>query len=142
MTDKPAAVEDDSQQIPNGRGTDSDTAAASDSTTDTVSEAKSNTTSATETESTTTDTEERNPPRYHPPRQEKFDWRGWILIAIIVISFLVVPGAILYLPHAQGVISAVGLSWRQAYLALPMIPAILLGATAIWSAVSSRSNKK
>ena len=87
-----------------------------------------------------TESDEALPPRYHPPPQESFDWRGWVLIGIIVVSFLVVPGAILYLPHAQDVIAAIGISWRQAYLALPMIPAILLAATAIWAAVGSRSN--
>ena len=84
--------------------------------------------------------DEALPPRYHPPPQDSFDWRGWVLVGIVVLSFLVVPAAILYLPHAQGIIAAVGISWRQAYLALPMIPAILLGATAIWAAVRSRSN--
>ena len=86
--------------------------------------------------------DESQPPRYHPPSQERFDWRGWVLVAVLVVSFLVVPGAILYLPYAQGTISALGMSWRQAYLALPMIPAILLGAVAIWAAVRSRSHSK
>lgn len=81
----------------------------------------------------------REPPSYHPPAQERFDWRGWVLVGIVVFSFLVVPGAILYLPYAQDLIAAWGISWTQAYLALPMIPALLLGATAIWAAVSSRS---
>lgn len=71
--------------------------------------------------------------------RERFDWRGWTLVGVIVVSFLVVPGAILYLPHAQDVVAAVGLSWYQAYIVLPMIPAVLLGATAIWAALSSRS---
>ena len=85
-----------------------------------------------------TDGGEAHPPRYHPPPQERFDWRGWTLVAVVVVSFLVVPAAILYLPHVQGLVAAVGLSWYQAYIVLPMIPAILLGATAIWAAVGSR----
>lgn len=96
--------------------------------------------SATEERQEGNEDEEALPPRYHPPPQDTFDWRGWVLVGIVILSFLVVPGAILYLPHAQGIIAAVGISWRQAYLALPMIPAILLGATAIWAAVRSRSN--
>ena len=95
-----------------------------------------------ETRPEDSDADGPHPPRYHPPPQETFDWRGWVLVAILVVSFLVVPGAILYLPYAQGTISALGMSWRQAYLALPMIPAILLGVVAIWAAVRSRSNAK
>jgi len=79
------------------------------------------------------------PPRYHPPQQDSFDWRGWLLVSVIVFSFLIIPATILYLPQARPVLEATGLSWRQAYLTLPMIPAILLGATAVWSALRSRS---
>jgi hypothetical protein len=88
-----------------------------------------------------TENEQRQPPRYAPPPQENFDWRGWILVGVVVVSFLVIPGAILYLQQAQAVVSSLGLSLRQAYLTLPMIPAILLGATAIWAAVRSRSER-
>jgi len=80
------------------------------------------------------------PPRYAPPPQERFDWRGWVLVAVVVLSFLVVPGAILFLPQAQGVVGSLGLTLRGAYLALPMIPALLLGATAVWAAVRARSD--
>jgi hypothetical protein len=80
------------------------------------------------------------PPQYTPPREEGFGWRGWVLVGIVVVSFLVVPGAILYLPHAQSVVAWLGIDFRTAYLTLPMIPAILLGATAVWAAVRSRSS--
>lgn len=90
------------------------------------------------THSEPSEDEPLEPPSYHPPRQEEFDWRGWTLVGVIVVSFLVVPGAILFLPQAEWLIAAVGISWTQAYLVLPMIPALLLGATAIWAAVSSR----
>jgi len=78
------------------------------------------------------------PPRYAPPQQEGFDWRGWVLVSIVVVSFLLVPGAILALPYAQSFVESLGLTFRAAYLALPMIPALLLGATAVWAAVRSR----
>jgi len=80
------------------------------------------------------------PPRYAPPPRERFDWRGWVLVGVVVLSFLVVPGAILLLPQAQGVVESLGLTLRGAYLALPMIPALLLGATAVWAAVRARSD--
>jgi hypothetical protein len=79
------------------------------------------------------------PPRYAPPSQEAFGWRGWLLVGIVVLSFLVVPATILFLPQAEPAVRSLGLTLRAAYLALPMIPALLLGATAVWAAVRSRS---
>lgn len=84
----------------------------------------------------------QNRPSYRPPRHEEFDWRGWLLVGVIIVSFLVIPATVLYLPHAQGLIASIGISWRQAYLTLPMLPAILLGATAIWAAVTSRRSSE
>ena len=80
-------------------------------------------------------------PHYAPPTQEQFDWRGWVLIAVVVVSFLVVPVSILYLPEAQGLVDSLGLTLRDAYLTLPMIPAVLLGGTAVWAAVRSRTEE-
>lgn len=61
--------------------------------------------------------------------QEEWDWRGWVLVGVVVLSFLVVPALILVLPPVR--------PYRFAYLVLPLIPAILLGATAVWSAQRS-----
>ena len=61
--------------------------------------------------------------------QEEWDWRGWVLVGVVVLCFLVIPATILYLPPVR--------PFRFAYLVLPMIPAILLGATAVWSAQRS-----
>lgn len=57
----------------------------------------------------------------------EFDWRGWTLVGVIVVSFLVVPSAILFRPP--------GLPWEVALLVLPLLPAFLLGGTAVWAAV-------
>lgn len=86
-------------------------------------------------------TAERQPqrPQYAPPKQEGFGWRGWVLVSVVVVSFLVVPATILYLPQAQSAVAWLGVDFRTAYLTLPMIPAILLGATAVWAAMRSRS---
>lgn len=73
-----------------------------------------------------------------PDTDRTFDWRGWVLVATIAVSFLVVPGAILLLPTAQQFVESLGLSLRDAYLTLPLVPAFLLGAVAVWSAVRSR----
>jgi len=69
----------------------------------------------------------------------EFGTSGWLLVAMIVVAFLLVPGAILLLPSAQGVISSLGLTLRDAYLTLPLIPAFVLGGLAVWSAVRSQS---
>lgn len=70
----------------------------------------------------------------------EFGRSGWVLVGMIGVAFLLVPGAILVLPAAQGVISSLGLTLRDAYLTLPLLPAFALGALAVWSAVRSRSD--
>ena len=70
----------------------------------------------------------------------EFDWRGWTLVAAVVFAFLVVPIALLGLPMAQDLVEWLGLTLRDAYLVLPLLPAFLLGAVAVWSAIRSRSS--
>lgn len=83
-------------------------------------------------------------PSGEPPRQaetsDDFGWRGWVLVGMVVVAFLVVPGAILALPAAQGVVASLGLTLRAAYLTLPLVPAFLLAAIAVWSALRARSD--
>ena len=74
----------------------------------------------------------------HAPPSDEFGWEGWVVVGVLIFSFLVVPPAIIYLPEAQDVVRSLGLTLRDAYLALPMVPAILLGATAVWAAVRHR----
>lgn len=74
-----------------------------------------------------------------PGDERTFDWRGWSLVVAVAFAFLVVPGSILVLPAAQGFVRSLGLSLRDAYLTLPLVPAFLLGAIAVWSALRSRS---
>ncbi|MDQ2071361.1 hypothetical protein RBH20_02290 [Haloarcula sp. H-GB4] len=69
----------------------------------------------------------------------EFGTSGWILVGMIGVAFLLVPGAILLLPAAQTVISNFGLTLRDAYLTLPLVPAFALGALAVWSALRSQS---
>jgi hypothetical protein len=71
--------------------------------------------------------------------QREFDWRGWTLVGAIVVAFLVVPALILYLPAARDLIRSLGLTVRDAYLVLPLLPAFGLGAIAVWSAIRMRS---
>ncbi|MFT4882333.1 MAG: hypothetical protein ACI9HI_002356, partial [Salinirussus sp.] len=78
-------------------------------------------------------------PHQAPPSDSGFDWRGWLLVAVILACFLVVPAVILFLPQAEGFIASLGLTLRDAYLVLPLVPALLLGAVAVWAAVRSRA---
>ena len=72
---------------------------------------------------------------------EEIDWRGWLLVGLVLVCFLVIPAMVLYLPQAQGFLESLGLSLRQAYLALPMIPAIALGVVAVWAALRTQARE-
>jgi hypothetical protein len=65
--------------------------------------------------------------------EREFDWRGWVLVGVIVVAFLVVPSIILALPYAGGTLAALGLTWRDTFLVLPLAPALALGIAAIWA---------
>lgn len=80
-----------------------------------------------------------SPPTQAAPSDDDFGWYGWLLVAVVVFSFLVVPASLLYLPQAQSFVRSLGLTLRDAYLVLPLIPAFLLGGVAVWAAVKSRS---
>ena len=56
--------------------------------------------------------------------------RGWVLVGVVVTCFLVIPGVVYLRPAAPG---RLGLPFFVAMLALPMLPALLLGLTAVWS---------
>jgi hypothetical protein len=73
--------------------------------------------------------------------EQAFDWRGWTLVATVFFAFIVAPGSLLYLQQAQSLVASIGLSWIDAYLVLPLAPAMLLGAVAVWSAVRARSDE-
>ena len=67
----------------------------------------------------------------HPDEVDReFDWRGWTLVGAIFVAFLVVPGLIYLYPRVP---SNFGLSFWDAYLVLPMIPAVILGVLAVWA---------
>ena len=78
------------------------------------------------------------PPRKAEATDDEFGWRGWVLVGVLVFSFLLVPWALILLPTAQSGVSALGLSWRDTYLAVPMLPALLLGAVGVWTALHAR----
>lgn len=57
---------------------------------------------------------------------------GWVLVGVVVLTTLVIPGLIYLFPAAP---DSAGLSFYAAMIALPLVPAVLLGAVAVWSAV-------
>ncbi|PSP99498.1 hypothetical protein BRC94_07255 [Halobacteriales archaeon QS_5_70_17] len=69
---------------------------------------------------------------------ESFGRRGWALVGALFVAFVLVPGIILYLPYAGGAIRSLGLTYRDAYLVLPLVPALVLAALAVWTAVGNR----
>ncbi len=56
--------------------------------------------------------------------------RGWVLVGVVVTCFLVIPGVVYLRPAVPG---QFGLSFFATMLVLPLVPAVLLGLTAVWS---------
>jgi hypothetical protein len=61
------------------------------------------------------------------PTEQEFGRQGWLLVAAVVLAFLVIPVTI-YLNAAN----VIALPFRLAFLALPMIPAVVLAVLAVW----------
>ncbi|WP_247731242.1 hypothetical protein [Halovivax limisalsi] len=63
----------------------------------------------------------------HPTAADRtFGRRGWILVGVIVLAFVVAPLSIYVLtPEAE--------VYLMALIILPLFPAILLGLTAVWA---------
>ena len=65
-------------------------------------------------------------------------WQGWVLVGGLIVAMVLVPWAIVFLPEIQGLVGSLGLGLRDAYLFLPMIPAVGLGLLAVWAALAYR----
>lgn len=63
----------------------------------------------------------------HPTAVDReFGQRGWILVGVIVLAFVVAPiGVMLVPPGGEGYLFALVL--------VPLIPAVVLAATAVWA---------
>lgn len=79
----------------------------------------------------------------HPERTEPepagFGARGWFLVAAVVLSVLVVPGVVYLFPALP---ADAGLPFIAAMLVLPMLPAVLLGLTAVWSMTAAVGDRE
>ena len=71
------------------------------------------------------------------PAADGFGRKGWALTAAIFTCALVIPGIIYLYPYAAG---AFGLTFFATYLALPLVPAILLGLVAVWSMTAATAD--
>lgn len=90
------------------------------------------------TESARTDRAESGSSTAGGEGEKALGWRGWVLVGAVLVSFFAIPWTIILLPRAQGVLGSLGLGWRDAYLVLPLVPALGLGALAVWAAVANR----
>ena len=61
------------------------------------------------------------------PDAESFGWRGWTLLGVVAFSFVVAPIVIVWNPPV--------IPYWVALVAVPMLPGILLGVTAVWAAI-------
>lgn len=66
-----------------------------------------------------------------PEPDEEFGARGWLLVGVVVVCFLLLPVVVTLRPVRV-------FGFRSTYLLLPLLPAVVLGATAVWVAVRSR----
>lgn len=63
----------------------------------------------------------------HPAEADReFGWRGWVLVGVILFAFVVAPVAIVLYPPG-------GSNYLFALIVLPLLPAVLLGLTAVWA---------
>lgn len=62
---------------------------------------------------------------------------GWLVVTVLFFAGVVAP-VLLYWAGQTGDLQALGLGFKDTYLAVPMVPAILLGAIGIWTALRHR----
>lgn len=72
------------------------------------------------------------------PEQGLSAFEGWVVIGALALALVVIPWSLIVLPSVRGAVGAVGFTLRDAYLVVPLVPAIGLGAVGIWTAIRSR----
>ena len=77
-------------------------------------------------------------PETDEPTADGFGRRGWALTAVLFTCVLVIPGVIYLYPYAAGWF---GLPFFATYLALPLVPAVLLGLVAVWSMTAATRDR-
>ena len=72
------------------------------------------------------------------PEPDGFGQKGWVLTIVLFTCVLIIPGIIYAYPYAAGTF---GLTFFATYLALPLVPALLLGLVAVWSMTAATADK-
>lgn len=69
------------------------------------------------------------------PRGEnrEFGRRGWVLVGMLFVALVLVPVLLYFVPRVQGLAASLGLGYRDAFLVLPLVPALVLAALAVWA---------
>jgi hypothetical protein len=69
------------------------------------------------------------------PRGEdrEFGRRGWVLVGMLFVALVLVPVLLYFVPRAQGLTASLGLGYRDAFLVLPLVPALVLAVLAVWA---------
>ena len=69
------------------------------------------------------------------PRGEdrEFGLRGWLLVGWLLVALLVVPAYLFFFPRAGETVQLFGLGYRDTYLFVPLLPAVILGVLAVWA---------
>lgn len=65
--------------------------------------------------------------------EREFGLRGWLLVAWLLVALVVVPAVLFYIPQAGTFTKSIGLGYRDAFLVLPLVPALVLGVLAVWA---------
>lgn len=66
-----------------------------------------------------------------------FGQTGWLLTAALMSCTLLIPGVLYFFPYVMG---SAGVTFFAAYIALPFVPALILGAIAVWSMTGATSD--
>lgn len=63
----------------------------------------------------------------HPDAVEReFDWRGWILVGVLFVAFVVAPLTIYFVPPGAE-------HYFTVLIVMPLVPALLLAIVAVWA---------
>ena len=67
------------------------------------------------------------------------NWQ-WAIVVVLLITLYLVPGFILWVTVYGGGLP-IFISWTDTLVALPMVPALLLGAIGAWTAIRDTTHQ-
>ncbi|MEF8791468.1 MAG: hypothetical protein V5A61_15185 [Haloarculaceae archaeon] len=63
----------------------------------------------------------------------EFGLRGWLLVGMLFVALVLVPVLLYFIPRARWLTASLGLGYRDAFLVLPLVPALVLAVLAVWA---------